>query len=284
MNINKQLKAVFCSSLCVMVLCASAVFATDDGNKEESNSIVRTIQSVNELEEAIELAEKDGKITIKEKKEIASKTEPEVIGDYYVMKAEKAFDAIEGFDVDEGMKGDNEYSSCEKKVTIDDGTDVVIEFEDGEDRSLLSDVKDKIIPNVSAATNGETLWKKYGNRYFTAKATIPSGIGAGRICLENHYKVSSKGLDERYGDAYVSFSFSAGITGSISPGNPIITDSVARTEGKSDINMYCRFNFLIDGGGYANYSVNWKLSTTVKYLKKNASKKQIKVKHSWKKS
>ena len=71
--------------------------------------------------------------------------------------------------------------------------------------------------------------------------------------------------------------------GSISANDPKITDAVARTEGTSDINMYARYpwSFNLEGVGSQG---TWKLSTSIKYLKKDSAKKQIQVKHSWKKS
>ena len=68
-----------------------------------------------------------------------------------------------------------------KTVDLGDGCKVTVEFEDGEDKSPLATIKDSIFPPVYAASNGEVMWKDYGNRYFTAKTTILSGIG-GCIC------------------------------------------------------------------------------------------------------
>ena len=84
---------------------------------------------------------------------------------------------------------------------------------------------DKLISPAYAATNGEKMWKSYGNRYFTAKITVSVGVGIGTCCLENHYKLNSKGIDENFGDAYVKWSASTGITGSLSPIGVYITDS-----------------------------------------------------------
>ena len=136
-----------------------------------------------------------------------------------------------------------------------------------------------MVPEVYAATNGETKWKNYGNRYFTAKATVQCGVGAAGIALENHYKVSKNGLDENWGEAFVTHALSAG--GSISAGEAKITDSAARTEGKSDINMHANFPWSFKMSG-VNSQGTWRLSTAVKYVKKDSAKKRIKVKHSWK--
>ncbi|MGC2872926.1 hypothetical protein ACDL92_06550 [Ihubacter sp. mB4P-1] len=168
-----------------------------------------------------------------------------------------------------------------KTVDLGDGCKVTVEFEDGEDKSPLATIKDSIFPPVYAASNGEVMWKDYGNRYFTAKTTILSGIG-GCICsLENHYTLSANGIDERYGDAYENAGFSIGIIGSVSHGNVFITDSTARTPGASDVNMYVRFNWQYSGGGILGAQGNTKLSSTVGYVAINKTAKQIKVKHSW---
>ena len=161
-----------------------------------------------------------------------------------------------------------------------DGNKVYIEFEDKEEQNILGNMGNILVQNVQAATSGEKVWKSYGNRYFTAKAEIISGIGGAKVALENHYKLSSNGIDERYGDAYPVGSFSVGITGNISVGTVAITDSVARTPGKSDVNMYARFIWSINVSSMTSQG-NSKLSTTIKYLKKDAANKKIQVQHKW---
>lgn len=163
---------------------------------------------------------------------------------------------------------------------MEDGNKVYIEFEDKEEPNILECMENILVQNVQAATNGEKVWKSYGNRYFTAKAQITSGIGGAKVALENHYKLSSNGIDERYGDAYPVGSFSVGITGNISVGTVAITDSVARTPGKSDVNMYARFIWSVSSSVASSQGSN-KLSTTIKYLKKDAANKKIQVQHKW---
>ena len=54
--------------------------------------------------------------------------------------------------------------------------------------------------------------------------------------------------------------------------------------GSLSINMYARFPYQYTanvGGVGATSGGTFKLSTTVKYVAKNASEKKIKVKHSW---
>lgn len=244
------------------------------------------VNSLSGLKKEIKEAYRDGKMSESEKKAITADTNPAVLTEFFEEKMEQADEAIADadIDVDEVLNQDEDGEKGKVELNLGDHSKVIVEFEDKEDETLADSVADTLIPSCYAATNGETMWKKYGNRYFTAKKAVLSGIGGASIKLENHYKVSSNGLDERYGDPYVSFNFSAGITGNITAGSPIISDKTARTPGKSDINMYARFPYQYTanvGGVGATTGGTFKLSTTVKYVAKNASEKKIKVKHSW---
>ena len=244
------------------------------------------VDSVSGLKKEIKEAYRDGKMSKSEQNAITEDTDPVVLKKFFEEKMERADEAIADadIDVDKVLSQDADGEKGKVELDLGDYSKVVVEFEDKEDKTLADSVADMLVPSSYAATNGETMWKKYGNRYFTAKKSVLSGIGGAAIKLENHYKVSSKGLDERYGDPYVSFNFSAGITGNITAGNPIISDKTARTPGKSDINMYARFPYQYTsniGGVGVTSGGTFKLSTTVKYVAKNASEKKIKVKHSW---
>ena len=126
------------------------------------------------------------------------------------------------------------------------------------------------------ASNGETMWKDYGNRYFTAKATVNVGLGAGSVSLENHYILSAQGIDENYGVAIANPS-GAIPYGTIEANGYVVTDASARTVGASDVNMEADFTIQNSDG----YIKNITLSTSVGYVDHNTSAKQIKVKHSW---
>lgn len=86
------------------------------------------------------------------------------------------------------------------------------------------------------------------------------------------------------GDAYIKTGASGGIAGSITFGDVIISDPIARTPGNSDVNMYVRVTNINNGVSFVTTSSSFKFSTAVKYLDINKTKKQIKVKHSWKTS
>lgn len=215
-------------------------------------------------------------------KRLVNNTNPEVLQAYIEEKSEMALDALNKIDPDSVLE-ENADGTLTGKTTVDlgDGCTMVVELEDGEDKALLASIRDAIFEPAYAATNGEEMWKDYGNRYFTAKTTILTGIG-GCVCrLENHYTLSAKGIDERYGDAYEKIGFSIGITGNVTHDSVIISDASARTPGSSDVNMYVRFNWNYNGAGVVAVQGSTKLTTTVGYVDINKTKKQIKVKHSW---
>ncbi len=281
--VNNMAKRISILLIISAILMPITVNATTNTTKQVEADESEIIQSVDELQDAIDSAYDDGVMTDDESSSIIEQSTPDVIEEYFIDKFEEASIAISNanVDVDEIIdNGSDGYGS----MTIDmgDHTQVILEFEDYEEPSLIDSIKTSIIIPVYAATNGETLWKNYGNRYFTAKATVLSGIGGSTLILENHYKVSSNGLDERYGDAYVSTSFSAGVTGSVTPSSPIISDASARTPGKSNINLYARYQYNYTSLGYATSAGYYKIATAVDYVQKDATNKRIKVKHSWK--
>ena len=115
------------------------------------------------------------------------------------------------------------------------------------------------------------MWKDYGNRYFTGKATVTVGGASVTLGLENHYILSANGIDENFGkdvkDAPVGYIVNAG--------TPVVTTSTARSVGSS-VSMYC--NFTCKAG---MTTAKYKMNTSVKYLAQNKTDKQVKVGHSW---
>lgn len=278
--IRKKLFITAVAITLVLTMSFSAL-ALNELPKEIAVNEEYEITTLKDFKAELKNVQDDGKITQKEKNELINGTAPEVVFEFYDEKLEEVFIIIHDFDIDAHMEGDSDYAYCEELIELDDNCIAQIIFEDGEELGPVASLLEKAIPEVYAATNGETKWKSYGNRYFTAKATVQCGAGAAGIALENHYKVSKDGLDERWGDAYVTKA--VGVGGSISAEDPKITDAAARTEGKSDINMYARYPWTFNLNGVGSQGT-WKLSTSVKYLKKDSKNKRIQVKHSWKKS
>lgn len=176
--------------------------------------------------------------------------------------------------------GGREY--CRQVYELENGYQLIMEFEDGEEglKSLLTSGEAPMIRPM--ATNGETLWKEYGNRYFTAKATAITSVSDAYIYLENHYILSKNGIDENYGVQKNSTNTDKNVV--ITPMGVTITDASARTVGASDVNMYGKYKIRYSTSTMGMRELTAKLETTVGYVDHNYTTNQIKVKHSWSRS
>lgn len=170
------------------------------------------------------------------------------------------------------LLGDGTYYSKEV-YPLDDGGVLTIELiDEAEDEARMEMLNQGILPR--AMTGSNSLWKAYGKRYFTAKATVSFKESEVDFSLENHYTLSANGIDERYG---LSNADTQNINCSIIEGPVVIDDSVARTPGESDVNLHCIFTIKEK----ASVTCKYKVDTTVKYLNHDKSNKKIKVRQSW---
>jgi len=224
-----------------------------------------------------EAREDDGKVNASEKKDLLKETDPAVVAEFTEEKIEKVFDAINELEEDAASISDKKTYTERNTVDLGDGCSAVIEIKDEKEKSVL-DVLTGILSPVAYAGSyqSDPIWKNYGNRYSTADATFAIGIGVGRICLENHYKLHSGGITERYG---IADSWLVG-TGSVDDDSPVITDKYATKPGKSNVNMRCKFKIhvVIDN---IQSSSSRTLKSTINYLKINKTKKEIKIQHKW---
>lgn len=209
---------------------------------------------------------------------IINQTEKETLKE---SATEEAIAALieEKLEVFESMMEDSDHLQLamgeeEAVYTYDlgDGCSVIIKLSDKEENSTSVN-SNQVSERATSGSN--TLWKGYGDRYFTASATVDFVLGTARMDLENHYTLSSKGIDERYGTPFCSASH---IKTSVTSADPVISDSTARTVGESDVDMYC--NYTVKAG--SNAAVKYKLSTTVGFVAINKTEEKIKVKQSWK--
>lgn len=153
-----------------------------------------------------------------------------------------------------------------KAYDMGDGCMLTVELRD---QSELAVETPSVMPLATSGSN--EMWKDYGNRYFTGKATVTVGGVSVTLGLENHYILSANGIDENFGKT--TSNKSGGIT--VIRDNPVVTTSTARSIGSS-VSMYCNFTCK----GMAT-SATYKMNTSVKYLAHNKTNKQVKVGHSW---
>lgn len=95
------------------------------------------------------------------------------------------------------------------------------------------------------------------------------------FALENHYKLSSNGIVERYGIAY---SEDSGLM-RISEGSPIITTKKATATGKSTC-ITCTFK-ATKGRDPIEWTKSYKMKARVKYVDKDTTAQEIKVNQNW---
>lgn len=266
---TKQRIRIAISSCALILVATIGAFASDQFD-------VRGIYELDSLSQLkIKLNELDKKdlLTQERTESVIASAEPKVAKAFVNEKKEILIQKLNAIDPDAVMvEADNGKLEGKQIIDLGDGCEAEIILEDGEDLSSIAKLLNFTIDPCYAATNGEQLWKDYGNRYFTAKVTSFLGAGICTMRLENHYKLSSKGIDIRYG---ISDAAGASYTSDIVALEPVVTDWSARTVGASDVNMYCKYQVSGAGGG------NFRINSTVGFVDIDKSKEKIKVKHSW---
>lgn len=283
---KQALIAIMVATL-VVTFIPTLSFATDCNDETISsteNEEVYEISSLQELEKEIEMADEDNKVSNREAKEILSEVEPDVMMEYVGEIDDIVSEAVENGQPDE------EYydAECDKtteiyEIEIDGLSSAKLELVDQEEKTpvetVVSKIKEGICPSVFAATNGEEKWKDYGNRYFTAKYTRCIGPGYCIIKTENHYKVGSSGITERYGDSWIADSTSI-FTNVSGPTDKITKKSATSAGSYAHMKTSLRVTMSVEGV-VRTYDIAER--TGIKYIKKDSSKKRIKVEHYWKK-
>lgn len=266
------MKKKIISCVCIFTILATCSIGTSFAASPDQ---AYTITTQKELKAKIAEFEKDKKITEEEQKIILNDVDPKAYSKYVDDKMKKAMESME-IASDQYYKQENDGVYTYEK-NLGDGCNVIITMEDKEEETVLDKVANLFIDTVNAASNGEIIWKPYGNRYYTAQSTIKFAVGSAKISLENHYYVSANGIKIRYG---VSDSSSYGVGGIITEGEPVITDQYATKPGKSDVNMYCKYRLNINHQGIQS-AMNYFLYTRAEYEALDKTNKRIKVKHSW---
>ncbi len=250
----------------VMTLAPAGSFAEADQSAE------KPIQTVEQLKEEMAACMEDGQMTVAEEKALKATADENVIADLVQEKLDRAVEMMNSSDAAVLQSLPEDASYAMQEYDLGDGCLLRIELTDfAEGRNHGSAI-------APLATSGSSeMWKDYGNRYFTATATVDCKVGSVSLSLENHYTLSAEGITERPGKAKKN-----GENGkiSVSCGEPEITDGNAKTPGASDVNMYCMYTVRIYSGSSTDKR-KYQLNTTVKYLAHDKTGKRIKVGHAW---
>lgn len=250
---------------------------------EEDISAEYKYENIGELKKEIKYYNKDGKLSTTEKNDLKENTKPEVLEKFVLEKmklaAKKSNEInLTNINLDVDASGD---AYGKKVIDLGDACKVIIEVSDKKEPTILENALTAVTTlfekQVMASSGYTKVTKGYGNRYFTIGQNVVCGIGGAHIQLENHYKLSAKGITERYGDAYCK---SISLGGTITAESPKITDKYATKPGASNTDLYCRFNIkgsLLN----VNYSDTCKLSTCLSYKSINKTKKTITLLQKW---
>lgn len=253
----KKLLVMAMAFMLVLSLNSTFVFATDS-----------KINSVAELKKQISENMKDGSLSVNEKEYLKANTDERTTAQFINEKLGKAADILNGKETT-AMETKADGTLYSKEVyDLGDGCSLTVELSD------MSENNNFFI-NPLATSGSSELWKAYGNRYFTAKATVDTTAGSVGLSLENHYILSANGIDENYGKA--DYTANGLNRVSVSKKSPVIEDKIARTPGASDVNIYSDYTIYVSGDKMGSYRLN----TTVKYLAIDKTNKKIKVGHSW---
>jgi hypothetical protein len=233
------------------------------------------LDSVDELKARISDELADGKITNSEKNVLFEDTKPEVIENFIEEKTDEALEAIEDIDValDETKNG---HAYQNEVVDIGDGCKVVVEFEEMAEETLLEKIGNLFtIESFASQSGSSSLWKGYGNRYFTAHAYFYYLVASAVLSLENHYNLSANGIKERYGTPYVQDS---GLMNA-SVSTCTVADKAATKPG-TDVDMLATYKVTY---GYSPviWSKTYVIASKVKYVAIDKREKEIHVTQSW---
>ena len=247
------------------------------------------ISSMKILNEAISDASTNGKLTMSEKSEIVDDMSPQVMADYIKEIDETAANYFEkATPIKETYNTETSESSAVYRTNIDPLTSVELVLTDREEEqsqltSIGKKIKNFFVDECYAATNGQTIWKKYDNRYYTAKYTRSIGPGTATICTENHYTISKGKIKERYGKTWLDSM--ASITGDISDKGYSVYAAATKPGASTGIRARTTFKYKISGAGTSAtsyYTVYENLK--IKFIKDNPSKRKMKVQYSWNKT
>lgn len=237
--------------------------------KTQPKEIVYENDTLKELQEAIDEANEDGKITQTEQLGLVCNTAPEIRNQYMKNEVQRALDSELEFDIKVGESG-------KIKKDIGNGTTIEFGYTDEEENDTLDKVVDSILnvfsQDVYARSSSNTVTKKYGARMCSDYFRVICGVGAATLYLDNHYTLSKNGIKERYGESSAS---AVGFVGTVEAQDPYITDSVATKPGKSDTNLKCRYDFLLSGLYVFNIQYTNYIESILHYDSINKSKGEI---------
>lgn len=253
---KKQLLSVILTLSLVMGLTSAGAFAVSEQND---------IRNVEQLKLAL-----SEDLTKAEQAQIIERTDETIVDELLMEKLDEAAALLnsEGNYADMKILPDGSGYDI-KTYDLGDGCVLTVELRDeAEGPSEYA-----AVASPMAATTQPDQWKEYGNRYFTAKASVNISNAKATMRLEHHYTLSAAGIEAKSGEAFMSWSKP---NSSYSHTKPVVSDQYAKTAGASDVNIECTYTFIA-----GNLKAVYKLDTAVGFVAIDKAAKKIKVRHSW---
>lgn len=262
---NKLIITILTLSLTVTATTLTSFAETAGGDS-------KSIQTAEQLKAELAACMEDGQITKAEQKALQAQTTEEATAGLISEKLDAAVELLNGDETAEMKSLPSGITYTMEEYDLGDGCTLRVELKD-----CAESIGGNMVVTPLATSGSTEMWKDYGNRYFTATATVDCKVGSVSLSLENHYTLSAEGITERPGKAKKT-----GDSGqiSVSCGEPEITDGSAKTPGASDVNMHCLYTVRIYDGKSTD-TRKYDLDTSVKYLAHDKTGKRIKVGHAW---
>ena len=236
-------KKILIASLCLIFLMSNLNFIYANEKKQNEDTLINSGEALR-----MELINSQSTVSVREIMNNATENAKHEYFDLILEQAENV------------AKNHNFYLNSKDKFkrnvfSLDKNVSLTVELGDfEEDNSNVTNIE-------RAATSGgdyigvpsgslekvdyipyRTIYKNYGNRYFTSTYTFAYPSGWVKIITENHYNISDSGLKARYG--VTSYTYEGGLDGFKT--NWEITDGSATSEG-TDINIVGMVEYIIVG-------------------------------------
>ncbi len=258
---KKKLFSVILTLSLAMSMMSAGTFAASEQND---------IQDVEQLKAVL-----SGDLTEAEQAQIIERTDDAVVNELLMEKLDEAVAVLDERENYADMKVLPDGSGYDiQSYDLGDGCILTVELRDAAENTLGS------MPAVSpmATTTQPDEWKEYGNRYFTAKASVTISSVTASMSLIHRYLLSADGIEAKKGEADVDWPKKGG---TYSKSTPQISDRYAKTVGTSDVNIDCTYSFTWKSSNGTTNNAKYNLNTSVGYVAINKTAKKIKVRHSW---
>lgn len=251
-------------TILAIIIATTPCFAvsSNDINSYEINSMKELREEVSALDVT--------SLSPSEKSALMNKVDPQIVSEFVDDKMDTFIEKVNSIE-----------KSGEGKTVIDLGdncTATVYTYDVPEKIPGISQING--IDLMASTPGATTLWKPYGYRQFTSRFEIRTGVMDADLIMVNHYTLSSKGIDLRYGESDIVFDPQVNI-GSLSTG---AISEVVKKAHKIGGKIYIRSTFTYRLAPAYDIPLKTKkfiMHNYVKFSDIDKTEKEVKVVQSW---